>query len=213
MLNKLPVSLNNGYISYYDKKLNKSIYEHDIISEVYNKHVKLPNESIHHLDLNRANNNPENLIFLDSGQHSKLHKWISKGMPINKKKVRTIEEALKESRRCAKAECNNIVVDKRNRYCSIECRKTDIEMDNRIKNYRINKRGEDLTARTDILKWPDVDDLVEIVKKHGFLASGKLIGVSDNAVRKRLKKFNKFEEVKKVLPPNRGWFKPKNKKI
>lgn len=44
---------------------------------------------------------------------------------------------------------------------------------NRPKNYKIN--------------WPPIEELQLLVKEQGFLATGRLLGVSDNAVRKHLK--------------------------
>lgn len=125
MLNKFTPSLVNGYIAYYDKNKKGYHYEHELVSEKFNNHIKEENEVVHHLDLNRCNNNPENLIYLHTTQHNKLHGWITKGMPINKKKLSNIEDALKESRRCANSDCNNIIKDKRNTYCSVKCRLTD----------------------------------------------------------------------------------------
>jgi hypothetical protein len=35
--------------------------------------------------------------------------------------------------------------------------------------------------------WPTTAELIELVSKSNFLQVGKMLGVSDNAVRKRLK--------------------------
>jgi hypothetical protein len=37
------------------------------------------------------------------------------------------------------------------------------------------------------VEWPSRQDLVKMVDKLGYLATGRILGVSDNAVRKRLK--------------------------
>lgn len=37
--------------------------------------------------------------------------------------------------------------------------------------------------------WPSIEDLVNMIKNSSFLATSKQLGVSDNAVRKHLKKF------------------------
>lgn len=37
------------------------------------------------------------------------------------------------------------------------------------------------------IEWPDIIELTKLVKEHGFSKTGRILGVSDNAVRKRIK--------------------------
>lgn len=39
------------------------------------------------------------------------------------------------------------------------------------------------------ISWPDKDSLSDLIKIHSMVAIGKMLGVSDNAVRKRAKKY------------------------
>ena len=48
-------------------------------------------------------------------------------------------------------------------------------------------RKKSSSLRKTKIPWPSDDDLIEMIKKSSFLQVGKELGVSDNAVRKRLK--------------------------
>lgn len=49
------------------------------------------------------------------------------------------------------------------------------------------------------IAWPDSADIVKLVEQHGWSATGRLLGVSDNAVRKRLKKWPPAERVAEAV--------------
>jgi len=53
---------------------NTELYQENIFSDVFADENK---ETIHHLDLNRFNNNPENLTWMNNKDHYKLHEWLS----------------------------------------------------------------------------------------------------------------------------------------
>ncbi len=63
--------------------------------------------------------------------------------------------------------CENFVTEHRNIYCSNECRAND------------NRRAE----------LPSVNDLIDLLKSLNYTQVGKMYGVSDNAVRKWVKKY------------------------
>jgi hypothetical protein len=44
------------------------------------------------------------------------------------------------------------------------------------------------TKSREVAEWPNNDELLNLVLTNGYTATGRLFGVSDNAVRKRLKK-------------------------
>lgn len=53
------------------------VYEHILIAEeeVLDRPLKA-GEVVHHLDKNRANNSPDNLLPLENPSHTKLHRWM-----------------------------------------------------------------------------------------------------------------------------------------
>lgn len=66
-------------------------------------------------------------------------------------------------------------ISKRSTWCR-ECAKTEIKYSTKI-------------------DWPDVDYLKQRSKQIGFLALGRELGVSDNAIRKRIKKIEKLNNM------------------
>jgi hypothetical protein len=61
------------------------VYEHVLIAEeeVLDRSLK-PGEVVHHLDSNRSNNSPDNLLPIENPSHAKLHSWLSKNVIIPK---------------------------------------------------------------------------------------------------------------------------------
>lgn len=55
------------------------VYEHILVATEILGRTLEDNEVVHHLDLDKANNLPSNLIVLDRGQHTKLHAWLLAG--------------------------------------------------------------------------------------------------------------------------------------
>ena len=57
------------------------VYEHVLIAEefVIDRPIK-QGEVVHHLDKNRENNSPENLLVIENPMHSKLHAWMNKNV-------------------------------------------------------------------------------------------------------------------------------------
>jgi len=74
----------NGYTVIYTGIKTKSetdgyYYEHDSVAEKSLGRKLRDDEVVHHLDLDRANNHPGNLLVLTKGAHSRLHAWIRNG--------------------------------------------------------------------------------------------------------------------------------------
>lgn len=103
---------------------------------------------VHHLDEDKWNWSPDNLVVVSNSDHGKYHK------PIR-------EEVICES-------CNQTFMAKPSesrKYCSIGC----------------SAKGQEK------VRWPDVEILRQWVKDTSYVAVGRKLGVSDNAVRKRLR--------------------------
>ena len=68
----------------YSKNARKSgghkgyIYEHRLVMENLIGRPLNGNEDVHHIDFNGLNNNPENLLLLESKAHQRLHKRLKK---------------------------------------------------------------------------------------------------------------------------------------
>lgn len=64
--------------SYKEGNHKGYIYEHVYVAITVLKRRLHPNEVVHHLDLDKLNNDPENLIVLTRADHIKLHMWLNK---------------------------------------------------------------------------------------------------------------------------------------
>lgn len=75
----------NGYVMsevpewYEGKKDGSKTYQHIIVYCEHNGLSKLPDGMVvHHLDENKLNNHPDNLILLSIPDHRRIHAWINK---------------------------------------------------------------------------------------------------------------------------------------
>lgn len=89
------------------------VYEHIYVATKLLGRELYDTEVVHHLDRNRSNNRASNLLVLDRGQHTKLHKWLD---------LVTIlypTSYSKELNICQM--CGKTLQDKQNKYCSLQC--------------------------------------------------------------------------------------------
>lgn len=142
------------------------VYEHRVVAEKTLGRYLSEEEVVHHLDCNRDNNSPENLLVLpNQAMHIRLHQWIDAGCTIHpsyEPKVSTYYGRPKPSCKV----CGEPVSEHFGVYCSIECRASD--------NRKVKER-------------PSKDELVSLIESMGYLQVGKLYGVSDNSIRKWVK--------------------------
>lgn len=164
----------NGYVVVYrpehpsamrSQNWEGYIYEHIVVAERKIGRSLSANEEVHHLDLDRSNNNPTNLIVLEKSQHVALHIWISKGAPISKdvgaNGVNSGKSKVTKTRYCKRSGCSNVLFDTAD-YCGRECMDFD-------------KRK---VAR------PSMETLAVDLNTMSFLAIGRKYGVTDNSIRK-----------------------------
>lgn len=84
------------------------IYEHRYIASKILGRALMNNEDVHHLDLDSSNNHPNNLLILDSSQHTKFHNWLNN---FHKEKKTLIY--------CIK--CNEPIINGNTKFCSAKC--------------------------------------------------------------------------------------------
>lgn len=137
------------------------VYEHIMVAEHFCGRLLVPNEVVHHLDGNPGNNRSCNLLVLDDSQHKKLHMWLRKVGVVS-------ETVIDETPRCDI--CGLTLQSTNSKYCSLEC----FDVAGRNKKFDVSK-----------------EDLMSDIQSGATMVSiGKKYGVSDNAIRKRLKKLN-----------------------
>lgn len=161
----------NGYRLVYRPSHPKSmksdnwngwIYEHILIGEKKIGRSLREQEEVHHLDLDRSNNRPENVLVLEKSQHTTLHNWLQRGAPISKEIVNRYPNAtLPKTKPCGNPSCSNKVKDNRS-YCSNECR----------------------SVQSRVVSRPDKTQLENDIANMSWVSIGRKYGVSDNAVRK-----------------------------
>jgi len=166
----------NGYIAIYKPEHPSAyttdnwlgwIYEHRYIIEQSLGRPLSEDEVVHHLDCDKTNNNPENLIVLaNKASHIRLHHWIDAGGNV----VDTYTKKLTTYYGRAKPLCKICfieVTEHFGEYCSNTCRAKD-------------------NRRTDR---PSQEQLITLIKSIGYLQVGKMYNVSDNSIRKWVKSF------------------------
>jgi len=140
---------------------NGYVYEHILVVEKFLKRSLYPNEVVHHLDGNRANNRIENLLVLDRGQHTKLHMWLESGAPgIERYGENGVNSGKSKVAYCKC--CQQTLQRKQKEYCSRGCANT-------------GRRKAERPTKEQLAK--DIDDM-------SWLAIGRKYEVSDNAARK-----------------------------
>jgi predicted nucleic acid-binding Zn ribbon protein len=195
----------NGYVVVYvpghpssmtSDNWNGWIYEHILTAERLIGRRLEKDECVHHLDRDRSNNHPSNLIVILKSQHSKLHRWLDRGAPgcesscenpLNsgkpkvgeKKQVIGIPKEPKELKHCLS--CGNPIVTTANKhYCSSKC--------------------STLASRK--VERPSKEELERLIWEIPTTAIANRYGVSDNAVGKWCKSYG-------IPKPPRGYWQKK----
>lgn len=163
-----------------DKKPDSfCVYEHVLIAEELLDRPLKEGEVVHHLDENRSNNSPDNLIVLYNGMHVKLHKWLNKHEIIpNQKQEKRLQLGCVRCAICEKPIEGSAV------YCSVSCAKSLEAIE---KEYRY--------------RHPNKQELEKIIWSKPTVKIAADLGVSDVAIAKLCKKL----EIEK--PPRGYWAK------
>jgi hypothetical protein len=143
-----------------------AVYVHVIIAEEKLGRYLLPEEVVHHRDLNKLNNNPNNLmIFASNSDHSRFH--------ANRCDESTL--SLNE---------NGVYVCEKREYICIDCGEEITRYGLRCKKCAaIHERKASRPTQTELLNM--------ILNHNGnFTKVAKEYGVSDNAVRKWCDSYN-----------------------
>lgn len=144
-----------------------------------------------HINGIRSDNRIDNLRLLCPNCHSQTDTFCSKKRTADEQLYASKIEELKTARKlqltpkpkqclCGKTMSYN---SKHCFQCEVDYRKTTEYRQNRIANQKTK------------INWPTDTDLVKILKNNNFLSASKILGVSDNAIRKRLKRRNLLAKI------------------
>ena len=173
--------MNNGYIEivmpgHPYARQNGTVLMHRLVAEEKLGRFLKPEEVVHHIDFNKTNNDPDNLIvFKTNDDHSRFHKTgvlelTDDGTYISPELDAALNYRIKHNYEKYCKECGKLITNPFNKkFCSEEC-----------KNINATK-----SAHLQISK----KELEKLIYQFTFTQIGKLYGVSDNAIRKRCKKF------------------------
>lgn len=162
----------NGYVVVYrpghpramtSENWNGYVYEHIVVAEEDFGRALLPDEEVHHLDLNRSNNRPSNLIILSKKSHGRLHKWIDGGAIISKQIDSKNANNHGELLRCMA--CNKPLKLKQRHYCSTAC-------------LSLNRYSK--------MEGVNLSDVLQKLSNNSFVKVSSEYGISDNGLRKWL---------------------------
>lgn len=92
------------------------VYEHVLIAEEIIDRPLKEGEVVHHLDKQRCNNSPDNLLVISNPMHMKLHGWMDKHEIIPNERQ---EERIKLG--CIRCEVCEKPISYGFRFCSLEC--------------------------------------------------------------------------------------------
>ena len=159
---------NNGYVMIYKPEHPRSrngnfsgyVYEHIVVAETILGRSLYEGEEVHHLDEQRHNNHPSNLLVLYKGQHTKLHNWLRQNYVVRKPSFLQ-PKIMNSCPICGNEKSSDL------KYCSSNCA----------------CYGQRTVDR------PDMDTLGKDMVEMPLVQVGKKYGVSDNTIRKWAKAF------------------------
>lgn len=162
----------NGYVLRYKPGHHRAlcganegyVYEHILVAEKKLKRYLLPGEIVHHLDTDRSNNSPHNLVVVSKHTHNTIHAWINKGCIINFNDGVTTNIP-----RCKVCKMPVPVKNKKvKKYCSKRCR---VKMYEKKDASRISK-----------------EKLHRLLSNHSWVKVAAYLEMTDNGARKLAKR-------------------------
>lgn len=130
---------------------------------------------IDHINGDHFDHRIENLRMLCPNCHSQTETYCSKNKKYNSPKIRKSSFIPQEPKKCKT--CNTILSDGRYKNCG-NC-------------YNINRKVLQSSIRKTKINWPTIEELELQLKTKSYLVLAKELGVSDNAIRKHIKKYKK----------------------
>ena len=181
------MNFNNGYLEIYmpqhpNARANGVILEHRYVAGQKLGRPLKPEEVVHHLDENRLNNDPDNLIvFKTQADHSAFHQGCET--------VLDGDVYWCPNKHCYKLNGHSVKI-----LCPI-CNENYMLVDSNmcVKCARALQRKVDR---------PSKEELLELIKTTPFVKIGAVYGVSDNAIRKWCKQYDlpyKQKDIKQLL--------------
>lgn len=137
--------------------------------------------TLDHIDGDKYNNLLTNLRLLCTYCHPYTETWTGKNIgkrDPNKKDSKTLTETYKDKERKKNPKgtplcclCKDTIKSSKSRLC-VKC----------YRKYRLPN-----IDKKEKISWPLDSELIDMVKSSSYLATSKVLGVSDNAIRKRLR--------------------------
>lgn len=149
------------------------VYEHRFIMEQSLGRALEENEIVHHIDCNKLNNSISNLILISRSDHMKLHNWIDNGAVIYESYEQNgvnSKKANLEVKLCII--CEGTLTKYQKKTCSKECH-------NEYQRTKLTK----------VVNRPGYSQLLEDLQSMSMVKVGNKYGVSDNAIRKWIKRY------------------------
>jgi len=152
-----------------------------------------------HIDGDGTNNDKENLKLLCCNCHALTPTWRGRACRGPRKE--------KEIKICPKCSSEFVPKYKSKKYCSVNCAPKNCKKRNPIIKNCPNCNCEFLAkskfqkfcstkcvhnykypgiVRPTKIKWPEMEEILKIVEENGYSKTGRILGVSDNAIRKHI---------------------------
>ena len=146
----------------------------------------------HHLDANKKNNTPENLmVFANQKEHSCYHACLRHNLPYELTNINGVFfcKNLSEKRRTQQLKQPRIKAEHHCPVCGIKK-----ERNNKICINCFNKKKHQMSA------CPTKTELSQMIAQHSFEEIGRMYGVTGKAVRKWCDKYNIKKETQHPMP-------------
>ncbi len=156
------------------------VYEHIYVAEIELKRQLNDDECVHHINMNKQDNHPENLMVLSRKAHAQLHSWLNNGA-----------EGYDQSK-CNKQSKNRNFIT-----CLVCNKKLERTYNKKYCSWNCYCKSEDF-EKSKILKIKK-DELEQLIKHKPMIEIAKDYGVSDKTIKKWCNKWG-------IQTPPRGYW-------